>query len=926
MTKPARRSRILASLSHFIPLLLLAPSVAAQAPGFDAARALARSADVNGDGELDTPEWQAFLASLRPDDEGVIERHRVKARLFALDADGDGKLTTRDVELVLEGRDLDGDGQREGGFLVSLLPLVADVDGDGMLTEEERSAFLAAARAAEGEEVPEDVVLGWLRAAEAIPPVDRNAVTPGVLLVSLDPVRDTDATGASTTGDLETLRASLDTNADGKIDAQELRPRRRQSRAGDMVSWGVSAEARRRPPLMPWQRSIEDALALSAATGKPLLLCCNMDGESASENLAWDRYRDPQFRALVDGFIPLLASPDRRELRDRDDRGRRLPDRRFGRLLNSEHIDIEPLLYELYFRGSRIAPRHVGVSPEGEILFDVYMLNDLTILDEKLREFGNHDVALPDPATLSEQELLASHDAAARELLEARFAEGDERTRARLTGLALSEVRDVQHPELLRMAFRDPSAAVRRQALWNFFQHAQLGPLDQLPMALALCSEEPELRATLILALRRCVDDAENTRRGEDAAFYLRVFSGLYRSSAHVDVERWRLALAQAPPILELPPQASELDDTVELLEDVDAALAKAPGDLDLMVRQVAVRMHLARVQLAAGNNPTFFLLDVVEGCERALAIDPEEGHALGYHAWASYMLSDMEKAGEMAAAALPHLVRNASDSLAAEVLNVLATVRAQALYQAISAGVSWDEELIPDALAAYEALLLHPKGVEAHWISYLELLGTLRAHGLQLQVVRRALEHFPLHGDLHSWLRFLALQDGGARTLEAAYEEDFLATARSQEGPTLDWYHGLATLVAAERDVANRDPDAALEAYARCQARFRRALEAAPDLAGSAQHYQALAHAGTARILAQSGAVLEAVEAIVMASQIAPGSFQLADGLGKTPATSAGEVLASLRAAGLTERADALAAELEGAGLELPRRTRDRR
>ena len=135
-------------------------------------------------------------------------------------------------------------------------------------------------------------------------------------------------------------------------------------------------------------RELLPVLERAVQTGKPLLLCVNMDGESASESLAWDRYRDPEFAALAEGFVCLVASPDRREPRERDDRGRRLPDRRFGRLVNSEHIDVEPLLFERYFSGNRVAPRHVGVSPEGEILFDVFLVQDLSIVDQKLREFG----------------------------------------------------------------------------------------------------------------------------------------------------------------------------------------------------------------------------------------------------------------------------------------------------------------------------------------------------------------------------------------------------------------------------------------------------------------------------------------------------------------------------------------------------------
>ena len=67
------------------------------------------------------------------------------------------------------------------------------------------------------------------------------------------------------------------------------------------------------PCLVPFQRSLEDALELQKITGQPLLICVNMDGEPASERLAWGDYRDERFAKLASGFICVIASPDRSE-------------------------------------------------------------------------------------------------------------------------------------------------------------------------------------------------------------------------------------------------------------------------------------------------------------------------------------------------------------------------------------------------------------------------------------------------------------------------------------------------------------------------------------------------------------------------------------------------------------------------------------
>ena len=119
-----------------------------------------------------------------------------------------------------------------------------------------------------------------------------------------------------------------------------------------------------RPPLVPWQRDLDDALALSRETGKPLLVCVNTDGEPASESLAARRYRDPAFVALMEAFVPVIASPDMHVTRTHDSRGRRVPCSRFGRVTCDEHIAIEPLVFERWFEGTRVAPRHLAVSAQ----------------------------------------------------------------------------------------------------------------------------------------------------------------------------------------------------------------------------------------------------------------------------------------------------------------------------------------------------------------------------------------------------------------------------------------------------------------------------------------------------------------------------------------------------------------------------------
>ncbi len=881
---------------------------------------LARAADANGDGALSGAEWITFLQGLGADTDGALDRLRVEARLLALDPDGDGVTTAADLELVLA-----AGGPRRYGLLATIVRGIADGDGDGAVSETERETFIAAALPASGGPVAELVVMGWLRSGASLPPpADRNAMTVPVILATLDAALDADANGVLTLSDLNALHRGLDANGDGLIDAGELASAARGPMGPSLPSaawrnrWSIGADARERPPLMPWQRTLDDALAIAAATGKPLLVCVNMDGENASEALAWGRYRDPDFVALAAGFVPVVASPDRRNARERDDRGRRLADRRFGRLLNSEHIDIEPVLYERYFNSNRVAPRHVGVSPDGKILFDVFLVQDLALVDDKLREYGVAAAAPPDPATLSEAELLASPDAANRDELERRFVTADERTRARLAGLALSPVRATQHAELLHLALRDPSAAVRRQGVWTMVQHAPLAPLALLPPAFAEVGGDPELRSLLVVAARRASEEASDDARRKEAAFIHRVFSTLYEPSETVDVERWRLALSIAPLVLANALTEARMDVVTDALDGLERATDAAPEDVDLWVQLAATRMLLADISLALGRNPAYFFEDAIRACEAALALAPEDGEALAYHAWASHMLSDPETAAEMAARAVPRLVRNAGSPLAARVLEVLANARTSTLYAAIGAGEEWPPATVPDACAAYELLLAHPAGTEAHAKAYLDMLGALRAFGVQSGVLRRALARWPTSGEMHAYLRFQILRDAGSDALEAAYEETPLALVSEAQRPAIDWFRGLATLVGAEQRVNNREAESALAAYGRSIEWFARSIEAAPDFTGSAAHYQCLALAGTARLQSAAGLLHEAADSIVAAVTTAPQSSELADGLGESPADSAREILATLERSDEPDLAVDLATRLAEAGLDV--------
>jgi hypothetical protein len=164
--------------------------------------------------------------------------------------------------------------------------------------------------------------------------------------------------------------------------------------AGLSLALGVSARALAAPsdrPVPPerqilWQRSLEDALAIAKEEKRPILLAVNMDGESASERITREQYRDPKFVASTRPFVCLMASVFRHTPRDYDEQGRRIPCPRLGEITCGEHIALEPILYDKYLGGDRIAPRHALILPDGTKAFDLTLLFDLRDIDKKLAE------------------------------------------------------------------------------------------------------------------------------------------------------------------------------------------------------------------------------------------------------------------------------------------------------------------------------------------------------------------------------------------------------------------------------------------------------------------------------------------------------------------------------------------------------------
>jgi tetratricopeptide (TPR) repeat protein/Ca2+-binding EF-hand superfamily protein len=900
---------------------LVAPATAQSAYelAYSPGRSIVRAADVDRSGDVTQEELMNFLDSLDRDEGGGFDRTRLMARLVTvyLDTDGDGLLLGSDVEARLTGLDKDGSGTlepseiqatiggggRPGRMVVDgVIAYGADTDEDGSVDADEWSVAVQLPE----EQVSLDRVVAWIELAEKRGDGDANAFGASTLLLSLRAALDVTGSGSVKTEDIVQLTRPLDTNSDGTISADELSARRSANWGGgyDDVK-GAGA------PLIPWQRTLEDALALAEATGKPLLVCVNTDGETASDALARGRYSNPEFAELAAGFVPVLANPTRHTERDYDDIGRRIEDPRFGRLTGAEHIDIEPELYDRYFSGQRVAPRHIGVSPEGEILFDLYLLQNLRVIDRALEKHGRRDVLLPDVRGLDLSGLLASHDHAGRVRLEQGFLESDEPTRVWLARAALDQARSAQHPGLVRLALRDPSAAVRSEAVQSVVRHPERVDLDVIPEAVRLANREQRLALSKQLAAyAETLTETKQMR----ARRLGRMAHALTLESEVVDVDLWLAAVAGASaPTAEAP---RDVERVYEALDRIGQRLRTDPKNPRLNALAAELGLRATEILLAQGaGNPGFVLMDARGAAERAVEADPDSTLGWASLAVCAHQLGDFEVAANAASRALPGLVDQAGSKLAADVLNALADSRLRALYEKLGTEEGWPAEWVPDVLGAYEVLVAHPRGTEAQMKAGDDAFWNLEAFARQQAFVRSALDRWPASATAHERLRYQILRDDGAAGLLVAYNE---IDGPAGMGATVRWFEGLAQFVAAERLVQDKHTTAAIAAYGQSIATFQESMELEAAFASSALHYVALAWAGIARIHLEGQRLDDALEAMRAGASAYVGSFGTADGLGNTPAETARALRGALRRAQRDAAAEELIAYLSERGVEL--------
>jgi tetratricopeptide (TPR) repeat protein len=674
----------------------------------------------------------------------------------------------------------------------------------------------------------------------------------------------------------------------------------------------ATAEGWKRPVLVHWQRSFDDAMKVAQERQMPVMVCVNMDGEIASEHFAGVRYRSADTAARMSKYVCVIASVYRHTPRDYDETGARVPCPRFGTVTCSEHIEAERELYAKYFDGRRISPRHIVLDLEGKETFDVYFSWDTQTV------FTAFEAGLegwPEPTPPQERSLEGLTKSAAvadRERLEEIFRSGDVEVRRTILH-TLAEEHVVDQTEVLRAAIFGLDLELSALARRALAQCETDGALDVMAEALKTPLPDSE-RAILLAAVERLAPTSKRARA------LLALHRGLPATSPLIDTARLELVAREYE-------QSVGARSSIGVIEDAaDSAAANAnDGEARLALAEALIARANAAPRDAFAELWTRDALSAAREAEVRGISGPRLDAVI---AVASDSIGDRRTASERAIRAVEGgLLLSTGDELPAKsldpatlnrVLRLFADARRRSIQRAYRNGDEWPPEWLSDVNGAYAILVegnLEDESVLVEQYDFLSWIGaTPRAH----EVLEEALTRFPDSPVLHERLRARVLWEDGPQGLEREYAA-LLARAESQDSSTqLLWFSGYASLVAAEQWRHRSEFDEAQASYGRSIERFERSAVEFPDGRDSCDHYAALAEAGLARLALQANDLDRATDLLLASLARRPASAATQDGLGITPIMTAKMLKARLADSDTPERAEAVQAALDALDPEL--------
>ncbi len=674
-----------------------------------------------------------------------------------------------------------------------------------------------------------------------------------------------------------------------------------------------TAEDWKSPCLITWQRTFDDALRVAKESEKPILVCVNMDGEIASEHFAGIRYRRPETAKLFDPYVCVIASVYRHNARDYDDEGKRIPCPRFGTVTCGEHIAMESTLYDKFFDGKRISPRHIEIDLTGKISYDVYFSWDTKTVFTALVE-GVKDLPPPTPLDRGDRPIVsrtASPDVVDRAAVEVAYQTGNRDVRRTLIESTMTH-HDLDEVDLLRLAIFGLDADLAKLARKALCRCETEAAVDLIAEALKVPMDASERDALLAAAARL----AEKFPR---ARTLIAVQQGLAKSSSLIDVQGWTKSIDDGA-------SARSAYELAASVESRAAATNSRPED-------AAARLDFAESLLARAEEQSAdrrFAPLIVEDAERSAL----EAQRLGAKGWRlDALLAVTANAAKKHDEALTHAVAaveggmprpgNGAEGVqernAVTVLALFAEARQHAIAKAYRSRSPWPPEWLADIHAAYAVLVRHPFGTDEHVVAYVDFLNWLGATPRAAQVLDEGIARFPSSWLLHDRLRAKLLWDKGPDGLESAYAA---MLAKPDAPQALEWFAGYASLVAAERHRRSNEPDQALSSYAHAVELYQRDVAKHPEHASNADHYLALADAGRARLALEAGDLERATDAIIASFRRKPDAASSPDGLNISAVDTAMMLRSKIDAAKRADLAAKLKAALEALDpklLELP-------
>ncbi|MEZ5976730.1 MAG: hypothetical protein R3F34_00705 [Planctomycetota bacterium] len=572
-----------------------------------------------------------------------------------------------------------------------------------------------------------------------------------------------------------------------------------------------------------------------------------------------------------------------------------------------EHIWIEPTLFEKFFEGACVSPRHIMVELDGKESYDVYYTWDVqSVFDTVEAGMKNRPDAPP---------IVARRPFAARQGRQPRRG-GQGRRRAGL--------RDGRQRRSVKQALVERAGEVGADASLDLLRLAVLGLDPEAARAARsslATSDSPRAVGLINQVLNGPVDEGEREgliaaldRIGEKSR-YARLLGvvqrGLSGDRSTIDTGSWRAAAGEVA-------RSAEGEDLEARQARLDAAVRAAEnGGTEAQLDACEAFLTVA---LSPGTSRDFRGL-MTSDARRYL----DDAVALGATGWrvdalASILANergDAREAFARAVAAVEALPSGAADWTAISALRTFVDGRRAAIRRAVRAREDWSPQWLADVCAAYRALADYPTATDRTVVEHYDFLWDLGALGEAARVLREGVLRFPGSRDLHDRFRGLVLEQRGVDGLEPEYD----ALIASDGAPRiLEWYRAFATLVTAEYHRRAVGLDAATAAYERASARFE-SLESDDGLRAASRHYRALCRAGLARMALERGDLDTATHELVAALGLTDDP-SVPDGLNLTPSDTSRTLRASLTAAGRTEllaELEAALAKIDPALLQLP-------